>query len=62
MTTHYLADKFGLLGSNVEEAAVYKSITLNNYPELYNHRFAGKVPIHEAIQDSHPGFNTQVLP
>ncbi|KAG0251406.1 hypothetical protein BG011_007624 [Mortierella polycephala] len=56
------ADKFGLLASNIEEAAVYKSITLNIYFEIYSHFFAAKVPIHEVIQDPDSEFNTQALP
>ncbi|KAG0215376.1 hypothetical protein BGX33_001225 [Mortierella sp. NVP41] len=58
----YLAEKLGLLGSTPEEAALCKSIAFNIYFELYNHCFAGKVPIQEAVADPNSEFNTKALP
>ncbi|KAF9100166.1 hypothetical protein BGX23_003994 [Mortierella sp. AD031] len=59
---HYLAEKFGWLGSTAEEAAILKSISLNIYFSLYNNCFVAKVPIHEAIADPNSIFNTKALP
>ncbi|KAG0225202.1 hypothetical protein B0O80DRAFT_428676 [Mortierella sp. GBAus27b] len=59
---HYLAEKFGLLGSNPQEAALYKSIGFNIYFELYNHCFASRIPIQEAIADPTSEFRTKALP
>ncbi|KAG0251407.1 hypothetical protein BG011_007625 [Mortierella polycephala] len=58
----YLADKFGLLGSNPQEAALYRSVALNIYLELFTHCFSTILPIQEAIKDPKSAFNTQVLP
>ncbi|KAF9931056.1 hypothetical protein FBU30_010885 [Linnemannia zychae] len=58
----YLAEKFHLLGSTPEDAAVYKSIGLNIYFELYNHCFAAKTPIQEAIADPNSDFRSKALP
>ncbi|KAF9182568.1 hypothetical protein BGZ51_003218 [Haplosporangium sp. Z 767] len=58
----YLAEKFGLLGSNPQEAALYRSVALNIYLELFTH-FLSKTPtIQEAIKDPQSVFNTQALP
>ncbi|KAF9946685.1 hypothetical protein BGZ72_000124 [Mortierella alpina] len=59
---HYLAEKLGFLSSNVDEAARMKSVAFNIYFELYNHCFAGKIPIQEAVQDPESEFNTKALP
>ncbi|KAG0289523.1 hypothetical protein BGZ96_006953 [Linnemannia gamsii] len=59
---HYLAEKFGWLGSTPEEAATLKSISLNIFFSLYNNCFVAKVPIHEAIADPTSLFNTKALP
>ncbi|KAF8942878.1 hypothetical protein BGZ47_006048 [Haplosporangium gracile] len=59
---HYLAEKFGWLGSTTEEAATLKSISLNIYFSLYNNCFVAKIPIHEAIADPTSAFNTKALP
>ncbi|KAF9907096.1 hypothetical protein EC991_011314 [Linnemannia zychae] len=58
----YLAEKFNLLGSTPEEAATSKSIALNIYFEIYNHCFAGKIPIQEAIADPNSEFRSKALP
>ncbi|KAG0049528.1 hypothetical protein BGZ83_005714, partial [Gryganskiella cystojenkinii] len=39
---HYLAEKFGFLGSSPSESATIKSIGLNIYFELMAHCFSGK--------------------
>ncbi|KAF9131177.1 hypothetical protein BGW39_002147 [Mortierella sp. 14UC] len=59
---HYLAEKFGWLGSTAEEAALLKSISLNIYFSLYNNCFVAKVPINEAIADPQSAFNAKALP
>ncbi|KAG0336492.1 hypothetical protein BG004_008051, partial [Podila humilis] len=59
---HYLAERLGFLSSDVDEAARMKSVALNVYFELYNHCFAGKIPINEAIADPTSEFNTKALP
>ncbi|KAG0273825.1 hypothetical protein BGZ95_010356 [Linnemannia exigua] len=59
---HYLAEKFGWLGSTAEEAALLKSISLNIYFSLYNNCFVAKVPVNEAIVDPNSVFNTKALP
>ncbi|KAG0376911.1 hypothetical protein BGX24_007022 [Mortierella sp. AD032] len=58
----YLAEKFNLLGSTPEEAATSKSIALNIYFEIYNHCFAGKIPIQEAVADPNSEFLSKALP
>ncbi|KAF9918674.1 hypothetical protein BX616_006757 [Lobosporangium transversale] len=59
---HYLAEKFGLLGSTPQEAATYKSVAFNIYMELYVYCFASSIPIHEQIADSASEFNVKALP
>ncbi|KAF8927066.1 hypothetical protein BGZ47_002343 [Haplosporangium gracile] len=58
----YLAEKFDLLGSTPEEKAIQKSIALNIYFEIYNHCFAGKIPIQEAVADPNSEFLSKALP
>ncbi|KAG0059114.1 hypothetical protein BGZ89_000695 [Linnemannia elongata] len=59
---HYLAEKFGWLGTTPEESATLKSISLNIYFNLYNNCFVPKTPIHESIADPSSVFNTKILP
>ncbi|KAG0201411.1 hypothetical protein BGX28_005768 [Mortierella sp. GBA30] len=59
---HYLAEKLGLLSSDMEVAALMKSVAFNIYFELYHHCFAAKIPIQEAVQDPNSEFNTKALP
>ncbi|KAF9141767.1 hypothetical protein BGX30_004182 [Mortierella sp. GBA39] len=59
---HYLAEKFGWLGTTPEESATLKSISLNIYFSLYNNCFVPKTPIHESIADLSSVFNTKTLP
>ncbi|KAF9434966.1 hypothetical protein BGZ76_007121 [Entomortierella beljakovae] len=58
----YLAEKFGLLGSNIQERAQYKSVALNIYLELYTYCFASAIPIQQQIADKESEFNTKALP
>ncbi|KAG0201410.1 hypothetical protein BGX28_005767 [Mortierella sp. GBA30] len=58
----YLAEKFGLLGSNPKEAAIYKSVAINIYLELYPHVFGATVPFNETVQDPESNFNAKALP
>ncbi|KAG0309767.1 hypothetical protein BGZ98_008224 [Dissophora globulifera] len=59
---HYLAEKFGLLGSTPQDAALYKSVALNIYFELYLPCFASPIPIQDQIADKASDFNTKMLP
>ncbi|KAF8941048.1 hypothetical protein EDD21DRAFT_400153 [Dissophora ornata] len=59
---HYLAEKFGILGSTPQDAALYKSVGLNIYFELYVYCFASPTPIQEQIADPSSDFNTKALP
>ncbi|KAG0000358.1 hypothetical protein BGZ80_000360 [Entomortierella chlamydospora] len=58
----YLAEKFGLLGSNPQEAAIYRSVALNIYLELYQYCFASATPIQEQIADKNSEFMMKALP
>ncbi|KAF9967819.1 hypothetical protein BGZ70_008047 [Mortierella alpina] len=59
---HYLAEKFGLLGSTPQQAALCKSIGYNIGQELYPHCFGAAIPFQQAIQDPKSDFNTKTLP
>ncbi|KAF9359011.1 hypothetical protein BGX34_008588, partial [Mortierella sp. NVP85] len=59
---HYVAEKFGLLGSTPQEAALRKSVGFNIYLELYHHCFASSTPIKDAIADPTSEFMTNALP
>ncbi|KAF9351989.1 hypothetical protein BGX26_010100 [Mortierella sp. AD094] len=58
----YLAEKFGLLGSNPQEAAVHRSVALNIYLELYQYCFASATPIQEQVADKNSEFMAKALP
>ncbi|KAF9923614.1 hypothetical protein FBU30_006364 [Linnemannia zychae] len=58
----YLAEKFGLMGSTPQEVALYRSVALNIYLELYTPCFAGPKPIQEVIADPTSDFMTKTLP
>ncbi|GJJ71611.1 hypothetical protein EMPS_03961 [Entomortierella parvispora] len=52
---HYLAEKFGFLGSSPSEAATIKSIGLNIYLELMTHCFSSKLA--EVSKDPESAFS-----
>ncbi|KAF9111493.1 hypothetical protein BGX27_004832 [Mortierella sp. AM989] len=58
----YLAEKFGLLGSTLQEKATHRSIALNIYLELYQYCFSSATPIQEQIADKNSEFMTKALP
>ncbi|KAF9946686.1 hypothetical protein BGZ72_000125 [Mortierella alpina] len=59
---HYLANKFGLLGSTPKQVAVCESIAYNISQELYPHCFGGTIPFQQAVHDPKSDFNTKTLP
>ena len=59
---HYLAEKFGLLGSTPQQAALYKSVAYNISQELYPHCFGIAIPFQQALQDPKSEFNTKTFP
>ncbi|KAG0202266.1 hypothetical protein BGX33_009803 [Mortierella sp. NVP41] len=58
----YLAEKFGLLGTTPQEAAIRKSVALNIYLELYNACFGSATPIQQLIADPTSEFMKKTLP
>ncbi|KAK5809334.1 hypothetical protein F5H01DRAFT_349009 [Linnemannia elongata] len=58
----YLAEKFGLLGTTPQEAAVRRSVALNIYLELYTPCFSSTTPIQQVIADPASEFMSKTLP